>query len=268
MKKILLLLATLLWLGYWWRWYTCKICSACGYNKTEAPVQLSIQPETGLLLFNKDDSIAMTQVGWARYRDSLISSLLPNQTLTIEGQYLSSEPNNSVYENLGLSRANAIRKFFPDSLQSKIKINSLLVSERPSMNGFPFVASSFSVNTISDKIEQAGDKTLVFFNYNSDKRIKDPEIEKYLSDLAAQELNTRSAFTITGHTDNNGNSTDNKRLGQSRADAIKNFLESKGIAPIRITTKSMGETMPIGDNNTVEGRQKNRRTEIELINKL
>ena len=53
-----------------------------------------------------------------------------------------------------------------------------------------------------------------------------------------------------------------------RAEAIKKYLISKGIAADRIHTDSKGESMPVADNDTPEGRQKNRRTEIDTIQKL
>lgn len=267
MKKIILLIITLLWMAYWWRWYTCKICTTCGCQNKEIPSDAPIIPENGFLLFTKGDTIAQVQPGWAQYRDSILFSLSPNQYLNIEGQYTASEPNISTLENMGLARANEIRKLFPDSLFSKIKLTSLLIPERPTMNGLPFVANSFSITTQSEKIEQIGDKSIVYFNYNSDQRIKDQEIETYLSNLAANNKNNRSSFVITGHTDNTGDPRENMKLGLKRAETIKSYLMSKGIAAERIITKSLGDTVPLADNNTPEGRKKNRRTEIDLLNK-
>lgn len=267
MKKIILLIVTLLWLAYWWRWYTCKICTTCGCQNKEILSATPLIPENGLLLFHKGDTTAQVQPGWAQYRDSMIFSMSPNQHLIIEGQYVASEPNISNFENMGLARANEIRRLFPDSLFSKIKLNSLLVPERPTMDGLPFVANSFSIASPSEKIEQIGDKSIVYFNTNSDQRIKDEEIETYLSNLAANNKNNRSSFVITGHTDNSGDPRENLKLGLKRAETIKSYLMSKGIAAERIITKSLGDTVPLADNNTPEGRKKNRRTEIDLLNK-
>ena len=187
----------------------------------------------------------MVQPGWAEYRDSILFSFTPNQLLTIEGQYIATEPNTSRYENMGVARANQIKKLFPDSIHTRIKLNSLLVSERPAMN----------------------DKTIVYFNLNSDQRIKEEEIENFLSDLAAAHRNDRASFVVTGHTDNTGSAKDNIKLGMKRANAIKTYLISKGIAGERIKIKSSGDTDPIADNATPEGRKKNRRTEIEIQDK-
>jgi outer membrane protein OmpA-like peptidoglycan-associated protein len=67
---------------------------------------------------------------------------------------------------------------------------------------------------------------------------------------------------IEGHTDNTGSATVNKALSQKRADAIKNFFLSKGIAADRITATGFGSDKPVGDNKTAKGRQDNRRVEM------
>lgn len=67
---------------------------------------------------------------------------------------------------------------------------------------------------------------------------------------------------ITGHTDNIGNSDENLKLSQQRADAVKTYLVKMGIDGERISTKGLGETKPLDSNGTEEGRKKNRRIEF------
>ncbi len=70
---------------------------------------------------------------------------------------------------------------------------------------------------------------------------------------------------IVGHTDNTGNPKSNLELSQLRAKAIKNNLvDSFGISPERIATKGEGDTQPVADNQTEQGRKLNRRVEIIL----
>lgn len=69
---------------------------------------------------------------------------------------------------------------------------------------------------------------------------------------------------VTGHTDNVGKPASNKALSQKRADNIKKMLEGKGIDPTRIESVGKGDTEPIADNKTKEGRSKNRRIEITI----
>ncbi len=67
---------------------------------------------------------------------------------------------------------------------------------------------------------------------------------------------------IIGHTDNRGNSAANEKLSQARADALKKFLQQNGIAGERIKTAGYGDSQPIHDNETEDGRKKNRRVEV------
>jgi hypothetical protein len=91
MRKIVLLLASLLWLGFWWWWYTCKITGSCIGYKSENAKPSSIEQESGDLLFNLNDSNTLIQPRWPFFRDSLINHLNKNQLIEIEGQYLAEE---------------------------------------------------------------------------------------------------------------------------------------------------------------------------------
>ncbi|MEP2446029.1 MAG: OmpA family protein [Balneola sp.] len=70
---------------------------------------------------------------------------------------------------------------------------------------------------------------------------------------------------IGGHTDNVGREDSNERLSQSRAEAVRTYVIDRGIAEERIQAKGYGESEPIADNETEEGRQENRRVEIKVL---
>ncbi|HXO74786.1 MAG TPA: OmpA family protein, partial [Puia sp.] len=70
---------------------------------------------------------------------------------------------------------------------------------------------------------------------------------------------------INGHTDNSGKTTDNKTLSENRARAVTAYLITKGIAQTRLAFKGFGDTVPVADNATQEGRAQNRRTELKVI---
>jgi outer membrane protein OmpA-like peptidoglycan-associated protein/tetratricopeptide (TPR) repeat protein len=72
---------------------------------------------------------------------------------------------------------------------------------------------------------------------------------------------------ISGHTDNAGKSTDNQKLSESRAKAVVTYLTAKGIDAKRLSFKGLGDTKPIADNNSEDGRAKNRRTELKVVSK-
>lgn len=70
---------------------------------------------------------------------------------------------------------------------------------------------------------------------------------------------------LNGHTDNVGEEKDNMQLSIERALSVKTFLEKQGVNAERLKYKGYGETQPVSDNNTEEGRSKNRRTEMEIL---
>lgn len=69
---------------------------------------------------------------------------------------------------------------------------------------------------------------------------------------------------IAGHTDNVGNPQDNQVLSEERAKSVKQYLVTKGISATRLTSKGYGDTQPIADNGSEEGRKQNRRTEVRI----
>jgi outer membrane protein OmpA-like peptidoglycan-associated protein len=74
-----------------------------------------------------------------------------------------------------------------------------------------------------------------------------------------------SRFRIEGHTDSQGSDAYNMKLSERRANAVRDYLISKGISADRLEAKGYGETRPIATNKTAAGRAKNRRVEIILI---
>lgn len=79
--------------------------------------------------------------------------------------------------------------------------------------------------------------------------------------------NPKLKIEISGHTDNVGAAAMNQRLSQDRAKAVVDFLTDRGIDSGRLTFKGYGFTRPVATNDTPEGRQLNRRTEFEIIEK-
>lgn len=69
---------------------------------------------------------------------------------------------------------------------------------------------------------------------------------------------------VRGHTDNTGNEASNMKLSEKRAKAVADELIKNGVAADRITSKGYGQTMPIADNKTAEGRAQNRRVAFDV----
>ena len=70
---------------------------------------------------------------------------------------------------------------------------------------------------------------------------------------------------IQAHTDNQGRAAYNKKLSDRRADSALQYLIENGIAPERMSSVGFGDTKPVADNATEEGRQQNRRVELIII---
>lgn len=106
----------------------------------------------------------------------------------------------------------------------------------------------------------------IFFDFN--KSSLRPESYSELENL----INLMNQYPtlkieISGHTDNIGSATYNKKLSEDRAKSVVDYLVSKGISATRLTYVGYGFDKPIATNETEEGRQLNRRTEFKIISK-
>ncbi|MBK9152273.1 MAG: OmpA family protein [Saprospiraceae bacterium] len=114
------------------------------------------------------------------------------------------------------------------------------------------------------------DKTIqlkhVFYKTGSDEL---SDLSKYeldnLADLMQKNAGVR--VELGGHTDNTGDPAANLTLSQKRADNVRAYLINKGIDAARLVSKGYGQDKPLESNDTEEGRQKNRRTELRIISK-
>ncbi len=101
--------------------------------------------------------------------------------------------------------------------------------------------------------------------FDFDKSVLRPDGKKSIDDALAKLSGVDLEMVIaTGHTDSIGTEAYNQRLSERRAAAVKAYLVSKGIPASKITTIGKGETQPVATNKTAEGRQKNRRVDIEF----
>ena len=70
---------------------------------------------------------------------------------------------------------------------------------------------------------------------------------------------------VGGHTDNTGSAAVNRRLSAARANAVRDYLISKGVAADRLTAVGFGPRKPVASNRTAEGRAQNRRVELTRL---
>lgn len=100
-------------------------------------------------------------------------------------------------------------------------------------------------------------------NFDNDKATLRPEAISILDQAAAILKEWGDVkVEVAGHTDSNNSDAYNLRLSQRRAYAVRNYLIDKGVPAERLTARGYGESRPIADNATEEGRFKNRRVEL------
>ena len=103
----------------------------------------------------------------------------------------------------------------------------------------------------------------IFFEVNS-AALK-PQAQQTLNQIADVVIKYPDfTMLVKGHTDSRGSEKYNQDLSERRAKAVQNYLIAKGVPAQRITAIGFGKTMSVASNDTAEGRQKNRRVEIEI----
>ena len=101
--------------------------------------------------------------------------------------------------------------------------------------------------------------------FKSDSAELDPSFYKVLNsvNVVVKKYN-KTVVEVAGHTDSTGAAEYNQKLSERRANSVAQYLESQGLANNRVVTVGAGESRPVADNTTPEGRQANRRVELTL----
>ncbi|MBA3665291.1 MAG: OmpA family protein [Bacteroidetes bacterium] len=146
--------------------------------------------------------------------------------------------------------------------KDSVAFNSVVVD----MKKISFTAPPPEIKLIVSKADPGKSFVInnIYYNTNS-ADVK--EESKLILEAFAEYLkeNPNLKIEIQGHTDNVGNPKDNEALSTNRAYSIKQLLESYKIDGSRITAKGYGQSQPVADNKTEEGRAKNRRTEFLIV---
>ncbi|GAA4754650.1 OmpA family protein [Flavisolibacter ginsenosidimutans] len=124
------------------------------------------------------------------------------------------------------------------------------------------IASGGDMNMIGKKFTES--KIITHgINFDIDKASIKPESMGTLNMIVGVlKENPDLKFSIEGHTDNSGTAAHNLTLSQQRAEAVKVQLIAMGVDGSRLSTKGLGDTKPISDNNSLEGKANNRRVEF------
>lgn len=128
------------------------------------------------------------------------------------------------------------------------------------MNQLTLILCLFITSSISSFAQKAIRRNIYF---ESNQSIISAESQNYLRSLSDTIKKYPSySVELKGHTDADGSNTFNQNLSEKRVKSVKTALENNGILPTNISIAALGETVPILDNNTEEGKQRNRRVEL------
>ncbi len=174
-------------------------------------------------------------------------SEIPMDTLT--GNYVAVAPFNSdyimtvkkadhVYESKYISKIDSV---FKKLAKVDIEVKPIELNKSYRINDIFFPFNSFDLTPESKAVL---DQLLDFLNENNTISIQ-----------------------IQGHTDNIGNDASNLKLSENRARSVYDYLIEQGISNTRLTYKGFGKSMPVADNETEEGRARNRRTVFVITRK-
>jgi len=216
------------------------------------------------------------------YSFILPENIRPNKTLWVKGKVFDKKTTKglpSAVELIDLNTKQMISK-----VQTDEKGNYLItlpVGKDYAFNvnrkGYLFYSDNFSLTNHSpdstyekniplQPIEANASVVLknVFFDVNKFDLKSESEAEL---DIVVQLMNDNPSVKIQigGHTDNVGKPADNLALSNNRAKSVVTYLISKGIPATRLSSKGFGETQPVADNKTEEGKALNRRTEMKVI---
>ncbi len=259
---LLLLLGTLLYGGHRW---ACHITNACCKSSCNKAIAENVTTKWSTVDVERNKEL------FPAFKDNLLAEFdKKKNVLKITGLYYPDEEYNGKFENLGLARADQIRrKMFDRGYRKSIHIDSRMLEGTIEDKESAFKAADFDkvdFESMAARVEERDGKIIFYFPFNSDDPKINPNIRLYLSEMVEDMKDGNDAIYLSGHTDNVGEDDVNMGVSQQRADAIKTLLVSYGIDEGRITTEAFGETQPQADNDTDRGRALNRRVEL-ILNK-
>ncbi|HVE80044.1 MAG TPA: OmpA family protein [Gemmatimonadaceae bacterium] len=130
-------------------------------------------------------------------------------------------------------------------------------------------AKEIEQNVAGARVERVGEGIQVTFAsgllFDFDSSVLRSEARTNLAELARSfDKYPDTELVIVGHTDADGDDAYNQRLSERRAAAARDFLVSRGVAAARVSPAGRGETEPVSANDSVDGRQANRRVEVAI----
>jgi outer membrane protein OmpA-like peptidoglycan-associated protein len=251
------------WAVNYWH---CYKCNCCGKDPANTRAQTTGEP-----LFQWSTEQPEQDANFVKWKKALIKKGGQGDTLLITGQYRAGETYAGKAANLGSARAEALKAMMsPEVPADRVHVAYQLVeADALTASSGPKPSANFGFLKMILKKEEGAiiesDNAVTFlFPFNSTEKDSDPAVDAYLKKLVEKHKQTTATFSVIGHTDNVGEDARNQQLGLGRAKAIGQFLVNNGIDAKRINTGSKGESEPVADNNSEDGRHQNRRVVLTV----
>lgn len=251
--KIVGYIALFLWLALGW-----KYCTDYKKGCTDQPILGADSAKECPICFSWSDPNPQLCENWESYRDSIVNSLNAGQFLVIHTEFNPAESNDA---ELGRNRAVSIKALFNGLLDEdriQIQISTDDVAEYDNCKSKSWI----NVFTESQFIKENQNGATLYLDGKS--IAANPELRGYLDGIAQRVKDSGETVRMTGHTDSDGSKVSNIKLGFNRAEEVKTYLSSLGVAKEKLITISKGENEPLTDNSTEESKAINRRIEINI----
>ena len=190
------------------------------------------------------------------------------QNQALEGEQVLFVEQTTKKEYKGVSDANGDIDLALPAGKYDIKLKSVGAAEDFSTFEVPKLGpnQAYSTASMQIQIEEAKFFTLDNLHFDTGKWSIQKSSYNELNELVDyMKYKDDIKIEIGGHTDSDGDDASNMQLSQKRANEVKSYLVSKGISADRIKAIGYGETMPVSDNDTSQGKANNRRTEIKIL---
>ncbi len=244
----------------------------CGAEQSIAAASATPAAAASLpLAYNWKDATPVMDGTFDDYKkNQILNGMTEDNILQISGHYHQGETAPEGFDNMGLARAAALRDLMANDIPlERIDISANLVPDHSTMENAPFAGASFNWMAAPEKGEttiiEVENKVTIYFPFNSTVKDQNSTVDDYLSKLAERLKQTTEKVSITGHTDDVGEDEANEKLGLQRAQSIQNILNGLGIEKDRILIYSKGERQPATANDSEQGRHRNRRTVLNII---
>lgn len=227
------------------------------------------------------DAVTLLWPGGKKSLMGLVTQLtykVPNMADAATPKYIASNYANAVSSIGGTLLDDPSRSTLGDRMTAQIDVNGQMVwvqlsSESPVVQGkwqtYKLVvvqpdgaAQIISAKKMLDDLDKDGFVAL-YINFDTGLWTLKPDSQGLIEEVVALLRNQPNLLvSIDGHTDNVGDANSNQTLSEKRAKALLDAVVARGIEPKRLKSQGFGQSRPIADNRSEEGRAKNRRVEL------